>query len=84
MRASYSCGIGLEATDLGLEISGTGVRNDFTAADVAVRKAGVQRIKTWIEVAAKLGAPVIRAFADSQPPPFEIGIKRPAIGTVMW
>jgi sugar phosphate isomerase/epimerase len=28
----------------------------------------VQRIRTWIEVAAKLGAPTIRAFADSQPP----------------
>jgi sugar phosphate isomerase/epimerase len=28
----------------------------------------VQRIKTWIEVAAKLGAPTVRAFADSQQP----------------
>jgi len=28
----------------------------------------VQRLKTWIEVAAKLGAPTIRAFADSQAP----------------
>lgn len=56
------------AFDLGLEISGTGVRNDFTAADPSIRQEGVDRIKTWIEVAAKLGAPVIRAFADSQPP----------------
>jgi len=56
------------AFDLGLAISGTGVRNDFTAADKTVRAEGVQRIKTWIEVAAKLGAPVIRAFADSQAP----------------
>jgi sugar phosphate isomerase/epimerase len=56
------------AFDLGLGISGTGVRNDFTAADQTVRAEGVQRIKTWIEVAAKLGAPTIRAFADSQPP----------------
>ena len=29
---------------------------------------GVQRIKTWIEVAAKLSAPVVGAFADSQQP----------------
>ena len=64
----YLINLKRHAFDLGLEISGTGVRNDFTAADVAVRKEGVQRIKTWIEVAAKLGAPVIRAFADSQPP----------------
>ena len=56
------------AFDLGLAISGTGVRNDFTAADARVRAEGVQRIKTWIEVAAKLGAPTVRAFADSQPP----------------
>jgi len=56
------------ALGLGLEISGTGVRNDFTAGTKAVRDEGVQRVKTWIEVAAKLGAPVIRAFADSQPP----------------
>lgn len=56
------------AFDLGLGISGTGVRNDFTTADPAVRRDGVQRIKTWIEVAARLGAPTVRAFADSQPP----------------
>jgi sugar phosphate isomerase/epimerase len=56
------------ALNLGLDISGTGVRNDFTAADRTVRDEGIRRIKTWIEVAAKLGAPVIRAFADSQPP----------------
>lgn len=56
------------AFNLGLAISGTGVRNDFTAANQATRDGGVARIKTWIEVAAKLGAPVIRAFADSQPP----------------
>lgn len=56
------------AFNLGLAISGTGVRNDFTAANQATRDEGVARIKTWIEVAAKLGAPVIRAFADSQPP----------------
>jgi sugar phosphate isomerase/epimerase len=56
------------AFDLGLELSGTGVRNDFTTADAKVRADGVQRVKTWIEVAAKLGAPTVRAFADSQAP----------------
>ncbi|MEI7729731.1 MAG: sugar phosphate isomerase/epimerase family protein [Verrucomicrobiota bacterium] len=54
--------------DLGLAISGTGVRNDFTSADKTVRATGVQLIKEWIEVAAKLGAPALRVFADSQPP----------------
>lgn len=56
------------AHDLGLDISGTGVRNDFATADKAVRAAGVQVTKTWIGVAARLGAPVVRVFAGPQAP----------------
>jgi sugar phosphate isomerase/epimerase len=48
---------------LGLEITGTGIRNDYTNPDPGKRKADVQMIKQWIEVAAKLGAPVIRVFS---------------------
>ncbi|SMO80031.1 sugar phosphate isomerase/epimerase family protein [Fodinibius sediminis] len=47
----------------GLEISGTGVRNNFTDPDPAKRKDDVAHVKKWIRVAAKLGAPVIRVFA---------------------
>jgi sugar phosphate isomerase/epimerase len=65
---SYIIKLKRHAFDLGLGISGTGVRNDFTTADKSVRAEGVQRVKTWIEVAAKLGAPTVRAFADSQAP----------------
>lgn len=54
------------AFDLGIGISGTGVRNNFTTADKAGRAAGVQHIKEWVEVAARLGAPVLRVFADTQ------------------
>jgi len=54
------------AFELGLDISGTGVRNHFTVADKKIRAESVQHIKDWIEVAAKLGAPVIRVFADTQ------------------
>jgi len=54
------------AADLGVGISGTGVRNNFTTSDKAVRDAGVKHIKEWVEVAARLGAPVIRVFADTQ------------------
>jgi sugar phosphate isomerase/epimerase len=54
------------AADLGLGISGTGVRNNFTTADKAVRAAAVKHIREYVEVAAKLGAPVIRVFADTQ------------------
>src|SRR5277367_4398263 len=52
----------------GVAISGTGVRNDFAVADAAARKNDVQMVKDWIEVASKLGAPVIRVFS---------GVKRP-------
>lgn len=54
------------AFDLGLGISGTGIGNNFTPADKAARAVDVQRIKKWVEVAAKLGAPVLRVFADTQ------------------
>src|SRR4051812_3092997 len=54
------------AFELGLGISGTGVRNNFTTADKTERLAGIKHIKEWIPVAAKLGAPVIRVFADTQ------------------
>ena len=54
------------AADLGIGISGTGVRNNFTTADKATRAEGVEHIKTFVEVAARLGAPVIRVFADTQ------------------
>ena len=54
------------AFELGLGISGTGVRNNFTTSEKTVRAAAVQHIKEWVEVAARLGAPVIRVFADTQ------------------
>ncbi|WP_339703510.1 sugar phosphate isomerase/epimerase, partial [Algoriphagus aquimarinus] len=50
---------------LGLEISGTGVRNDFSDPDPAVRKASVELVKNWILAAEKLGAPVIRVFSGT-------------------
>jgi sugar phosphate isomerase/epimerase len=54
------------AADLGIAISGTGVRNNFTTADKEVRATGIKHIKEFVEVAARLGAPVIRVFADTQ------------------
>jgi sugar phosphate isomerase/epimerase len=53
---------------LGLDISGTGVKNDFTDPDENKRKADIKLVKSWIEVAAKLGAPVIRIFSGVQSP----------------
>jgi len=54
------------AFELGVGISGTGVRNNFTQPDKTKRAADVQHIKEWVEVASRLGAPVLRVFADTQ------------------
>jgi len=54
--------------DRGIVICGTGVKNDFTTADGSVRASGVQLTKTWIDVAARLGAPVVRVFAGPHGP----------------
>lgn len=56
-RKAFECGVG---------ISGTGARNNFTINDKDKRAADVQIIKNWVEVASKLGAPVLRVFADTQ------------------
>ncbi|GAB1450741.1 sugar phosphate isomerase/epimerase [Draconibacterium sp.] len=50
---------------LGLDISGTGVRNDFANPDESSRKADIALIKKWIEAAAKLGIPNLRIFAGT-------------------
>lgn len=55
------------AFELGLDISGTGIRNDFATADEARRNADVALAKRWVEAAAEMGAPVLRVFAGSQP-----------------
>jgi sugar phosphate isomerase/epimerase len=57
-----------KAFRLGLDITGTGVRNDFTDPDSDKRAAHVTLVKNWIDAAAKLGAPVIRIFAGTQEP----------------
>lgn len=62
----YLYGIKRKAFRLGIGISGTGVRNDFTIADPARRAGEVALVKNWIEVAAKIGAPVLRIFAGNQ------------------
>jgi sugar phosphate isomerase/epimerase len=63
---SYVDSLKKHAADLGVALSGTGVRNNFTTADKEVRAQGVGHIKEWVEVAARLGVPVIRVFADTQ------------------
>jgi sugar phosphate isomerase/epimerase len=55
-----------KAFEAGVGISGTGARNNFTTSDKEKRAADVKIIKDWVVVASKLGAPVLRVFADTQ------------------
>ena len=57
-----------KAFRLGLDITGTGVRNDFTDPDKNKRMEHVTLVKNWIDAASKLGAPVVRIFAGTQNP----------------
>ena len=67
----YIYSIKKRAFQLGLDISGTGVKNDFATTDKESRAADVILVKEWIDVAAKLGAPVIRVFAGEIPKGYE-------------
>ena len=60
-----------KAFKLGIDISGTGIRNNFASPDPKVRAADIERAKKWILVAEKLGAPVIRLFAGEIPKGYE-------------
>jgi len=62
----YLFDIKRKAFKAGLEITGTGVRNDFTIADKAKREGEVQLVKNWIEAASKIGASVLRIFSGTQ------------------
>jgi sugar phosphate isomerase/epimerase len=54
-----------KAFKLGIGISGTGVRNDFTWSDASKRAGEKQLVKDWILVAEKLGSPIIRIFSGN-------------------
>jgi sugar phosphate isomerase/epimerase len=52
---------------LGLDLSGTGVRNNFATPDKESRARDVEHVKEWVEVAARMGAPVLRVFSGTRP-----------------
>ncbi|MCR8633417.1 sugar phosphate isomerase/epimerase family protein [Paenibacillus radicis (ex Xue et al. 2023)] len=53
--------------ELGIAISGTGVKNDFADPSDERRALDVKRVKYWIDVAAVMGAPVMRVFNGAVP-----------------
>lgn len=66
LDASYLYDLKSHAFRQGLSVSGTAIGNDFGHPPGEQRDQQIQLTKTWIENAAKLGAPVIRVFAGHQ------------------
>ncbi len=52
---------------LGLDVSGTSVGNNFCVPDGAKREEQLALVRTWVDHAADLDAPVIRIFAGTVP-----------------
>lgn len=65
---TYVASIKRQAFLAGMDISGTGIRNDFTVAEAESRRADIQLASDWIGVAQRLGAPCIRLFAGHEMP----------------
>lgn len=53
---------------LGLDISGTGIRTNFTSTDIAVRNKSLALVKSWVIASKKMGIPIIRIFAGEALP----------------
>lgn len=68
---AYINDIKRRAFELGLDICSTGVRNDFGNPDPEKRAADVKHVKEWVDVAVKLGSPVLRIFSGAMPAGYE-------------
>lgn len=55
------------ATRLGLDISGSAVRNDFCTADAKRLRMDIDHVKRWIEHTSLMGGKTLRIFAGSVP-----------------
>ena len=66
------------ADELGITITGTGIRNNFASPDPKIREEGVELAKKWIVTASKLDAPVLRVFAGEIPEGYEDNWEEPA------
>jgi sugar phosphate isomerase/epimerase len=53
------------ATRLGLDISGTAIRNDFCVNNATRLKEQVDHVKRWVEHTSRLGGKTIRIFAGA-------------------
>ena len=71
-----------QAFRLGLDISGTAIRNNFCLPEGKPRENALAHTRQWIDYAAILGAPVIRIFAGYVPQgdTFEAALQRCVAG----
>ena len=65
--ADYLHRLRQHAFRLGLDISGTAIRNDFCLPHGEARDRDLDAVRGWIDRAADLCAPVIRVFGGSVP-----------------
>lgn len=65
--AAYLRNLRRRAFLLGLDVSGTAIRNDFCVAPGDERKKQMDEVRLRIDQAAELGAPVIRVFGGAAP-----------------
>lgn len=54
-----------KALELGLNITWTGVRNNFVNPEKTSRESDIELIKNWLQVSSKLGASIMRIFAGN-------------------
>jgi len=57
-----------EAQKSGIAISGTGIQNNFASPYPEQRASDLLQVRAWCDVAAELGAPILRVFAGPVPP----------------
>lgn len=62
-RPAYLDRLRRSAADRGLAIIGIGIHNDFGRRDECLRASEIVKVKQWVEVAERLGAPMVRVFA---------------------
>ena len=65
VERSYLQSLKKQIIDLGLTISAVSASNHFTTPDDGERTKEIAKVKRWADIAAYLGAPVLRCFAGS-------------------
>ena len=63
---AYLHSLKAHAFKLGLDISGTAIRNNFCLPAGDARDAEIAHVKKWIDHSVEFGAPVIRIFAGNK------------------